>query len=498
MTKRAAYFFQAYSSIINLPIDQLLQVGNIQIECSSPIPSFDENLLINLCLDAQHIFETEDTILKIDGDVIVVGDIHGSFHDLLRILNFIELNPSQVLFLGDYVDRGNFSVECMSLLFALKVLFPNKYFLLRGNHEFDMLASQYGFKKEILNYHDPKKVSSLPDHEKHSKVQKGVKHINYEEQKQTPIEKLCDQYFENHVNINCYKYTEKLYQSFIDAFSYLPIAAIINSNSLCIHGGLSPLFDKVEKIDKQIQRPIHDYESNQLLADILWGDPSVDLNQSFGDNPRGCGKVFNGASVVQFLKNNNLNRIIRGHECVNSGIQHLFNDKCITVFSSSSYNHEMGNKSGILKVLQNKDKTESIRFAPLPRLKKCDANYYKVQSFDDSSASKPILSRYTLKKFSSFDGIVDKNNESEIHGSQSSTKSTHLYLSNMKAAAYGRRISFNTGVQYKKHIPFPLIPKASTPLSNFSNLNQIKLKNGNETNIASKLPIPTLIQRNKP
>ena len=79
----------------------------------------------------------------------------------MRILNIVEKDQSKVLFLGDYVDRGNFSLECITLLFSLKVLKPTKYYLLRGNYEFEIMASNYGFKKEILNYHNPKKTDQV-------------------------------------------------------------------------------------------------------------------------------------------------------------------------------------------------------------------------------------------------------------------------------------------------------------------------------------------------
>ena len=74
-------------------------------------------------------FPKKKNILSIDGDTIVVGDIHGSFHDLLRILHFSNSKNSNVLFLGDYVDRGEFSLECITILFALKVINLNSYFL---------------------------------------------------------------------------------------------------------------------------------------------------------------------------------------------------------------------------------------------------------------------------------------------------------------------------------------------------------------------------------
>lgn len=381
----------------SMPFEKIHQFGMNQAD-EIPIPSFDENLLINLCLDAQHIFEKEDVILDVDGDTIVVGDIHGSLHDLLRILKYIDISKYKVIFLGDYVDRGNFSLECITLLFTLKIIYPNKYFLLRGNHEFDVMCSQYGFKREILNYHNPKKLKNI---QKEPSTQEPNNNDSEKCDKKVSNDELCEQYFANHLNMNCHKYTEELYDAFMKAFSFLPIAAIVNKTSLCIHGGLSPLFDKVDKIRKQIQRPIDNYDHNELLCDILWGDPSVQLQQFYEMNPRGRGQLFNGVVVVNFLKNNNLQRIIRAHQCVNQGIEMVFNEKCITVFSASSYNRDMGNFSGILKISQKDDKVQYVQFDPFHRLNKCDAIYYKVQAFNDLNNTARSLNSYSIRSMAS-------------------------------------------------------------------------------------------------
>lgn len=401
MTDHASYVFSAYSMILSLPKEQLLNVGNSAAE-GSPIPSFDEELLISLCEDALKIFEKEENIIEINGDAIVVGDIHGSFHDLLRILSYTEHCQSKVIFLGDYVDRGNFSLECVTLLFSLKILKPDTYFLLRGNHEFVEMGSNYGFKKEILNYHNPKKIKQVPTEKIQSKEANEAIIMKVEPKRKNRSDLLEDLYFNNHVNISCYKYTERLFNAFMNSFSYLPICAIINHKSICLHGGLSPLLDKVKNIQKQIQKPITDFSQSNLLTDIVWGDPAPDQRQTFLDNPRGRGKVFNGPVVVNFLKNHNFTRLIRGHECVHNGIGKLFNGKCITLFSASSYSCDMGNSSAILKIFQNTDKTETLIFSPLRRLKKCDASYYKVQAFGQTEENKTTTISICNKKISDY------------------------------------------------------------------------------------------------
>ncbi|KAK8876537.1 hypothetical protein M9Y10_006754 [Tritrichomonas musculus] len=379
MGKSAQYILSSYSFIFTHTQDKLLDVG-YQPKNGDPIPSFDENVLIDLCTEVQQIFEKESNVLEIEGDVIIVGDIHGSFHDLLRILKFIQERNSRVIFLGDYVDRGNFSLECVTLLFALKVVHPDLFYLIRGNHEFDSICSQYGFKEEILNYYNPKKVTNptlSKQKQLNLKLMKAKSLILYDN---LEPETQPDEYYSNHIDRNCYKYTEELYNAFIKAFSYLPIAAIANKTTFCIHGGLSPKLDHVDTINTNIARPITKMEESQLLSDVVWSDPSCS-SCLFDDNPRGRGYLFNRESVSLFLKNNSFNRMIRAHQCVKKGTLSNFGDQCITVFSASSYD-KMGNFSSILQLFQQDDVIKVTTFPPLERLQKSEAFYYKVQALN--------------------------------------------------------------------------------------------------------------------
>ena len=182
MNTPASYIYSAYSFIDSISEEQLCQVGNLSVD-GIPIPSFDEDLLIKLCQDAKRIFKYEENTIEIDGDAIIVGDIHGSLHDLLRIIKYIENTDSKVIFLGDYVDRGCFSLECITLLFTLKILKPKRIFLLRGNHEFEDMCSHYGFKKEILNYHNPhKSIKIEPD--KSNQVNENDAKINFDSEEE--------------------------------------------------------------------------------------------------------------------------------------------------------------------------------------------------------------------------------------------------------------------------------------------------------------------------
>jgi serine/threonine-protein phosphatase 2B catalytic subunit len=82
--------------------------------------------------------------------VTIVGDIHGQYYDLLKIIDSDtggDPNSTTYLFLGDYVDRGHFSVEVMTIVLSLKITFPDTIFMLRGNHECRQLTSYFNFRR---------------------------------------------------------------------------------------------------------------------------------------------------------------------------------------------------------------------------------------------------------------------------------------------------------------------------------------------------------------
>ena len=107
------------------------------------------NVMIKLCETVKPIFKNEPNVLHIDVPLNIFGDIHGQFSDMIHFIEMIGLPPNQnFLFMGDYVDRGNNSIEVCALLFAMKIMFPRNINILRGNHECPEVNSMYGFLTE--------------------------------------------------------------------------------------------------------------------------------------------------------------------------------------------------------------------------------------------------------------------------------------------------------------------------------------------------------------
>ena len=109
----------------------------------------DESALKVLCSKVKEILSNEENVATVRSPVTIVGDVHGQFYDLIELFKVGGYVPdTNYLFLGDYVDRGAFSVETITLLVILKLRFPSRITLLRGNHETRQTTQTYGFMNE--------------------------------------------------------------------------------------------------------------------------------------------------------------------------------------------------------------------------------------------------------------------------------------------------------------------------------------------------------------
>ena len=127
-----------------------LDIDNIiarLLECKT----ISEQEVKELCDKAREVFVKEDNVQPVSCPVTVAGDVHGQFHDLLELFKIGGEPPNtNYLFMGDYVDRGYYSVETVSLMIALKIRYPTRITLLRGNHESREITQVYGFYDECV------------------------------------------------------------------------------------------------------------------------------------------------------------------------------------------------------------------------------------------------------------------------------------------------------------------------------------------------------------
>ncbi|XP_041022577.1 serine/threonine-protein phosphatase BSL1 isoform X1 [Juglans microcarpa x Juglans regia] len=262
-----------------------------------------------LCYAAEQIFMHEPTVLQLKAPIKVFGDLHGQFGDLMRLFDEYgfpstagDITYIDYLFLGDYVDRGQHSLETITLLLALKIEYPENVHLIRGNHEAADINALFGFRLEC-------------------------------------IERMGE-------NDGIWAWTR-----FNQLFNYLPLAALIEKKIICMHGGIGRSIHSVEQIEK-LERPITMDAGSIILMDLLWSDPTEnDSVEGLRPNARGPGLVtFGPDRVTEFCKKNKLQLIIRAHECVMDGFERFAQGQLITLFSATNYCGTANNAGAILVV----------------------------------------------------------------------------------------------------------------------------------------------------
>jgi len=305
---------------------------------------------------ASALFNEEPNLIRLRDPIAVCGDIHGQFFDLMRLIETAG-NPAKTkyLFLGDYVDRGQFSTEVVFYLFAQKIMYHRTFFMIRGNHECRHLTQFFNFRDECI-----------------------------------------------------YKYDLDVYDAVMNAFDNLPLAATINHKFLCVHGGLSPNISTLSEIIELNRR--RETPREGPFCDLLWADPYDDQPKGGPANPdaqgnvrgqsqapttwfsynetRQCSYVFGIDATKQFLKRNKLTAIIRAHEAQIDGYKFSMTNgqipRVVTIFSAPNYCDVYKNKGACLQFYNDQLKIRQFGSSPHP--------YYLPNFMDVFTWSLPFMS----------------------------------------------------------------------------------------------------------
>ncbi|KDQ21575.1 hypothetical protein BOTBODRAFT_150454 [Botryobasidium botryosum FD-172 SS1] len=255
----------------------------------------------------------------------VIGDTHGQFYDLLHLLDLTG-RPSEthcLLFNGDFVDRGSWSVENALLLFAFKWLYPHRVFLNRGNHEAEDMNKVYGFEGEVRHKHG-----------------------------------------------------ELTYKLFSNVFTYLPLATLISpalppsvttkstakplilspegrKRYFVVHGGIfsrdGVTLDEIRKIKRTGRQPGNEgLMCAFALPFLLWTDPQE--KPGWGPSKRGVGVGFGPDVTRRWCELNGITGILRSHEVRHGGYAVEHDGLCTTVFSAPNYCDQVGNKGAYVRI----------------------------------------------------------------------------------------------------------------------------------------------------
>jgi serine/threonine-protein phosphatase with EF-hands len=321
----------------------------------------------------------------------VVGDIHGNIMDLLYILDDAGLpGPNNVyIFNGDFVDRGDNSVEVICILLALLSADPENVYLNRGNHEDEAVCRVYGFQNEVIE-----------------------------------------------------KYNLLAFEMFSEVFKHMPLATVVNDSVFVVHGGIAHDadmylrdLDHINRTD-YVAKPEIEFPQNamnlseedfkveycrQLQRDLMWSDPCKEPGIHVND--RGAGMTFGPDIAVHFMSRNSLTMIIRSHECVYNGFDRSYFDDDMTftqettpitpiVFSSpplvctlfSASNYCGGDNYGAYLTILSQSSTKNSLNYYVRRYKTSVSDMTVVEKKNKSSLSQLIL-RKKLALTSAFEEI---------------------------------------------------------------------------------------------
>ena len=219
-----------------------------------------------LCEKARVILAAEDNVQLVRAPVTICGDLHGQFYDLLELFRVGGQCPStNYLFMGDYVDRGYYSLETFLLLMALKVRYPHRIFMIRGNHESRQITQVYGFYDECLRKYGSAEVwkyctqvtsrSTMPTQ---SLLSGG--HRTAARSRGHDVSPQCAR---RRGRCSCCCTCQ--------VFDAITLSCVVENHVFCVHGGLSPSLDTFADI-RSISR-VQEVPHEGPMCDLLWSDP---------------------------------------------------------------------------------------------------------------------------------------------------------------------------------------------------------------------------------
>ncbi|KAI6180757.1 Serine/threonine-protein phosphatase [Aphelenchoides besseyi] len=270
-----------------------------------------QHQMFQLCeLLCRQLFKSSP-LVSLQAPITVCGDIHGQFYDLQNLIRTAgDPKDNKYVFLGDYVDRGYYSLETLTYLFLILACYPQNVTLLRGNHETRRVSLQYGFYEECQIKYGHSAVWSA-----------------------------------------CCK-----------VFDLLPIAALINDRVFCVHGGLSPELRRLDAL-KYMDRNV-EVNTHGVLCDLLWSDPD-ETDYGWAVNARGAGYRFGADIAIEFMQDNALDLICRSHQLVMEGFKYMFGERLATVWSAPNYCYRCGNVASVLKLNSDLNR-EVVYFDAIP------------------------------------------------------------------------------------------------------------------------------------
>ena len=256
----------------------------------------------------QKSYRSTKNTVKRPAKFFLVGDTHGSFSDVTKLINhFVRMIEKgnkngyevKIIIIGDIVDRGYWDLHNLLYFMTFNLKYPKNVLILRGHHEEMSISANYGFGQRVMKV-----------------------------------------------------FSEMIFASFCHMFKDLPLISIFhgeNGSFLCLHGGIPFMVNQESEEYEVPLLNIHNFNNRQVWIDemdsitqqILWNDPIMNYvigeGEQFYNNRRGIGYAFGEEIFRSFCLKNHIDLVFRGHQVFSEGFHKDFDDKLITIFSASHY-----------------------------------------------------------------------------------------------------------------------------------------------------------------
>ncbi|KAK2599764.1 hypothetical protein N8I77_011490 [Diaporthe amygdali] len=315
---------------------------------------------------ARKILQGEANCLKLEYPIVVAGMVHGQYFNLLKLFETGgDPTETQYIFLGNYVNRGDFGCEVMLLLLALKIRHPTAFWLLRNRHECRNNTEYFSFKGECV-----------------------------------------------------YKYSSEVFESFLETFCALPLAAVVNKSVFCVAGGIGPdmiTLQDIDMIDRFRETPLEG-----PMCDLLWAQNGQDFDISFPrdtyyirNDIRESSYFYSWEAVRRFLDGNNLTRMVTSNDKLDAGYKAsrevyagrnaILNISSVPSFLGVYGINVYGNKGAVLSLSKTSQFIRQFESAPHP--------FYLPNFMDVFTWSLPVIGDRVRDMYAE---ILDKINSQGI------------------------------------------------------------------------------------
>ena len=332
--------------------------AKVMAELTEKFP-FTKEEIIYLTEEVINIISKEKSLIKIRSPCKVFGNLCGIYTDLMRYFESYgnpsdniqngDINVMQYIFLGDFCDRGNQSLEIILLLFALKIKYPEFIYILRGHHEDAEINEFFGLGDECKE-----------------KLGENIKEEN------------------------------SVFKKINQVFDFLPFGVLVDNNILCIHSGLGSSIESLDDISN-IPRPIKVNKNPENFCDInildlLYSeydneeDDFYCANYSRDKNKKGYFVNYGKKKLDEFCEKNNINLIISSHSFVKEGFCTFCDDKLLNIFSCTNY-MDKENNIGAMIIIGKKAKNKNANI--MPKLLGVNENKNKKTQFRKDKSPSP-------------------------------------------------------------------------------------------------------------